>query len=206
MAISNTDILNADSAITRAILLSEQTQLILLSAMSFVENRQVWVEMSDSAWDDFENIIAECFKQVLVEDSSSGGTVAQFRTVARISSTQSISAGTPTAIQWNTGADYDSGNPTRLNISENGLATIACGVHFTAGTAPVGYVEIRKNGGTIKARHDLSVVGTNYLQIACIDGVNNGDYYEVLISTNQTSTLQVSTHVPNLSALIMVSS
>lgn len=107
MTIDITDINLADTSQDRGVLLSEQTQLILLSALSYVENRFVWDVADDTEWDELQAKIAESEKQVLtIESAPIMGVFIGCK--VRKNATQSITtAGGENIITWQV-VDFDS--------------------------------------------------------------------------------------------------
>lgn len=194
------DVMLENGLADKPVLLSYRSQQLLLMALSEMEKRYNWLTMDDATWDELESYIAETETEILTLVESEAMTITHY--LVNRTSTQAIAAGTPTAVTFNSGISYDAGNPTKL-ITGAGKNVLQANVHFTAATAPVGYVEIRKNTGIgtlVLARHDLSVVGTNYVNLAAIDNCDDDDYYELVISVNQASTLQNTVFFPSLQA------
>lgn len=119
--------------------------------------------------------------------------------------TSNISISTfPYAVVFQTGTGFDAGNPTQLTPPA-GDVVLQANIHFTANSANIGYVEIRKNIGTgtiVLARQDLSGVTINYVNLSAIDVANGTDFYELVIQSNLAITIQSGTFLPQLACKV----
>jgi len=180
------DILLADSTRNRAVLLSERTQLIVIKTLESAEFQSAWQETTDAEWDDLDNAIGQAEYEVLTEEVT--GVNVRTR-LARRGATQSIAAGTPTAITWNDG-QYDPSFPTHL-IPLTGAITITGFLLVTAAVATQLTLTILRNGDTEIAKQSFfNAATTQRMTLTALDQTgDDDDYYELIVLTNQASTV-----------------
>lgn len=193
------DILSADSAVTRAVLLSERTQLLAIKALQIAESRAEWEETTDAEWDDIDKAIGEAEYEILtLQDLVS---LELSHTEAWRLSNQSIAASTDTPIIWTHG-DFDGTNPTRLYFPISGIATISVNVAILYTTVALPTIWFRFNGlsntDSARERSDANLL-SHYFNETWTREVVAGQYVEAWINTGaQGANVSFSTFVPRI--------
>lgn len=174
------DLFVASASLDRGVLLSERTQLLAIKALQLTEFRSVWDETTDAEWDEVEALIGDAYAEILNEVSGGSGLTYDTFELRR-TGTLAVTAAL-TAITWQAGSAFDSGNPTRMTMTNTGRAIISAHVGLTAGSGRGIYAYIRKNGSEIISQvHDPSGGLTPTASPTAQDDCVAGDYYELLV-------------------------
>lgn len=73
MTLSTTLVLAENTSSNRGVCLSDRDVQIAITAMDYIQNRYVWDEMSDLAWDELEGYISSAIDKILSIDTCGGG-------------------------------------------------------------------------------------------------------------------------------------
>lgn len=198
--LDKTDIVSANGTLDSPVLLSERTQLLLITAIDYISSRYAWDDMSDSEWDDLFGYIGAAQSQVLTISESSGAMGIEKKYVER--STDFVISGSQSdvAIAWDTG-DYDATNNSRVYVENSGLFIISGSVDIYSANANRATLLIRKNGTVdLGGSWFAPAVNQSYPFTVSVNLVQ-GDYIELTVTTNGTLEINVDDWTPKMSLL-----
>lgn len=200
MTIDPEIILNADGTTHSAVLLSDATRFVLVTALHEIREREAWDGMTDGEWDDLEKIIGQAAFEI--EDEKMGIGARLERTTTLV-----IPASTNVHVDWNdpqaSGRTYDTdgfwaaANPERLTIpaGQAGLYIIGAGVEMqSAGGDTVAQLLV---GGNVLAEREFfpqfkSVTFTTQYQF------DEGDFIRLRLNSPLATGLQSTISSPFL--------
>lgn len=193
----NPDWVNEQSAVvTRSVLLSEQTQVLMLTAIDYIDNRYHWDDMTDAEWETLRGKIVDAMSQVLeVVESESNLNLTDVEATA----TEFLQSSTGyKPVSWVQGTGYDSGNPTRLT-PQSGIGIVAANCHVSLRSNGACWCGIRLNGTDLIAFSEERTGNTEYgFSLIAEYDFDGTDYVELVFASSQNLDTDVSKIKPHM--------
>jgi hypothetical protein len=184
----------------KPVLLSYRTQQMLLMAVQKMEVRYNWLEMDDTTWDELDNYIAQAETEILteIEDYPMVTTVVY----ASRASNQAITANTDTAVIWAAG-NYDTSNPTRLYVPQDGKIVVQAAVQLTASVAAAASAWLQFSDGSRHSWDDADAARATHLfnPVWIYGQATDANYVELFVRLSQAGNVNVATTPPYMSIL-----
>ena len=186
-----------DDTVERVVLLSEQTQQIILMAIDSLNYRSAWDEMSDSEWDDLYGRIGDALTQTLLEQSGGASVNVETKDVSLSSGFVISGSQTSYPVDWDTG-DYDATDNSKVYVENDGRFILTLNVDFDSASSNRGEPEIWVNGSLYAKLIQSSAANRSYSLSTTIE-LSSGDYVQLKVSTNGTVTVAVSDYTTRMS-------